>query len=406
MMTEACLLAVEARDYLTPRQVIVGDGGAARLGDGLLRWGARQGAVAVISDRVVAEQGIAETTLQGLRAAGFDPRVFAEVEGEPTLATAEAALEFVRAVRATAVVGIGGGSAMDVAKIAALAAGSGGQVVDYLGVDADASAPLPLALVPTTTGTGAEVTRISMLSDRGKKVISSHRLLVPTIAVLDVDLVVGLPSAVTASTGMDAFAHAAEAFLSTNRSSLSVDASLRAIALLREHLPRAVRDGEDRTARRATLYGAHLAGNALNAGVVLGHSLAYTIANRKPLPHGVTCAIALPYCLAYNAQAPVPALDRLARAITGGRSDRLTDAAEYVAELTTSLGMPSTLRQVGIGEDQVAEMATECMERYPRPTNPRPFERDGLTALVAAMHGGDLPNACAHTRGTPEEINA
>jgi alcohol dehydrogenase class IV len=394
-MTEACLLADRAQDYLAPRQVIVGDGSAGRLGDSLARWGAPQGVVAVVADRVVAEQRVAEPVLAGLRSAGYEPRVFAEIEGEPTLATAEAALEFVRSAGATAVVGVGGGSAMDVAKIAALAAGSGGPLADYLGVDPAASAPLPFALVPTTTGTGAEVTRVSMLSDGGKKVISSHRYLVPTIAVLDVELVLGLPPAVTASTGMDALAHASEAFLSTNRSALSVEASLRAIALLRDLLPRAVRDGADREARRATLYGSHLAGLALNAGVVLGHSLAYTIANRKHLPHGVTCAIALPYCLAYNASADVPAVGQLALALTGDRSDRLTDAAEYVAELTQSLGMPTTLAQVDIGAEQAAEMAQECVERYPRPTNPRPFELAALTSVVTAMHTGDLSSAYA-----------
>ncbi|MDQ1629985.1 MAG: hypothetical protein QOI54_3729 [Actinomycetota bacterium] len=406
-VTDACALAVAPQEYLAPRQVLVGDGSCARLGDALLKWGLPAGVVvAVVVDRAVADHGVAEAALQSLHAAGLEPRVFADVEGEPTLATADTALEFTRSAGARAVVGIGGGSAMDVAKIVALAGGSDRRVVDFLGVDAPATAPLLLALVPTTAGTGAEVTRISMLSDQGRKVISSHRLLIPTVAVLDADLVLGLPPAVTAATGMDAFAHAVEAFLSTNRSALSVEASLRAAGLLRRALPAAVAHGADREARRATLYAAHFAGLALNAGVVVGHSLAYTIANRQPLPHGVTCAIALPYCVAYNAAADVPGVDELARVVTNGRSDRLQGAAEYLAELAASLGLPTSLAQVGIGAEQVEEMAAECIEHYPRPNNPVALERQPLTTVIAAMHSGDLSAAWAASGSATKETNA
>lgn len=392
-VTEACLLATEQREYLSPRQTIVGDGSSMRVGESLLNWGVRRGTVAVIADRVVAEGALVDPVLAGLRASGFHPVVFADIAGEPTVDMAEAALDFVRRSAAGAVVGIGGGSAMDVAKIVALAAGSGGSVTDYLGADAAAEAAMTLALVPTTAGTGAEVTRISMLSDGGRKVISSNRLLVPTVAVLDAELIVSLPSAVTAATGMDALAHAIEAYLSTNRSALSIDASLRAIRLIRDALPRAVHHGDDLEARRATLYGSHFAGLALNAGVVLGHSLAYTIANRRPLSHGVTCAMALPYCVVYNADAPIPGVDQLASVITGGTSTRLVDAADYLADFAQSLDLPSSLRAVGIGSDQIRPMVQECIDRYPRPNNPVPFEEEPLTALVGAFHEGDLAQA-------------
>jgi alcohol dehydrogenase class IV len=405
--THACLLATGSQDYLSPRQVLLGDGSVGRLGESLHKWGVPDGPVAVISDRVVADAGITDPVMKALEAAGFTPHLFSGIEGEPTLATAEAALDAVRSCGAIAVIGVGGGSAMDVAKIAALAGFSAElRAADFIGIDVAAAGVLPLALVPTTTGTGAEVTRISMLSEGGKKVISSHRLLVPTVAVLDAELVMGLPPAVTAATGMDAMAHAVEAFLSTNRSALSIAASLTAIELLRDALPRSVADGGDRLARRATLYGAHLAGQALNAGVVLGHSLAYTIANRTHLPHGVTCAIALPYCMAYNASAAVPGVDQLALAITGGRSGDLLAAADYILALSQQLGIPSTLSQIGIADDQVAEMAQECVERYPRPTNPVPFELGRLTRLVAAMHGGDLAAARALDDSYPEETTA
>jgi alcohol dehydrogenase class IV len=392
-MTSASLLVEDSRDYLSPRQVLVGDGSAARLGDALRTWGVEDGAVAVIADRAVVDFGVAGPVLNSLAAAGLVAHVFADIEGEPTVDTAERATDFARGLGAAAIVGVGGGSAMDVAKIVAMALGSGTEVRECLGIDMPGRTVLPLALVPTTTGTGAEVTRVAMLSEDGRKVISSHRALVPTLAVLDAELVRGLPAGVTASTGMDALAHAVEAFLSTNRSALSVEASLRAVALLRDALPRAVADGSDVPARRATLYGAHLAGLALNAGVVLGHSLAYTIANRAPLPHGVTCGLALPYCLAYNAVADIDGVEDLALALTGGRSARLLDAADWVAELAAQVGLPTSLAAVGIQATQLTDMATECIERYPRANNPVPFHHAPLTRLLQALHRGDLAAA-------------
>jgi alcohol dehydrogenase class IV len=365
------------------------------------------GAIGVIADSAVAEFGIAEPLLQGLEAAGYRTHLFALPVGEPTVAAAQDALDFLRSTGSKAVVGVGGGSAMDVAKIAALAATTDKPIADFLGIDPEAEPGLPLVLVPTTSGTGAEVTRISMLADeQGRKVICSHPLLVPLLAVLDPELVVGLPPAVTAATGMDAMAHAVEAFLSRNRSPLSAQASLLAIRLLREWLPQAVARGSDMDARRATLYGAHQAGLALNAGVVLGHSLAYTIANRKHLPHGVTCAIALPYCVAYNAGSELPGAEDLALAITEGRSDSLDDAAVELRQLAERLGLPTSLAEIGIPADEARAMAQECIDRYPRPANPRPFALDALADLVAAMACGELPG-----RGLPrlqenEGVNA
>ena len=210
------------------------------------------------------------------------------------------------------------------------------------------------------------------------------------IAVLDPMLLTGLPPSVTAATGMDAIAHAVEAFMSLNRSPLTAQASLNAIALMREWLPRAVADGGDLDARRATLFGAHYAGLALNAGVVLGHSLAYAIANRQHLPHGVTCAIALPYCVAYNAGGTFTGADELALALTQGRSNRLEDASFELQQLTADLGLPQSLAEVGIPITMAEEMARECIERYPRPTNPRAFDLTALTNLIKGMASGSV----------------
>jgi alcohol dehydrogenase class IV len=254
---------------------------------------------------------------------------------------------------------------------------------------------VPLALVPTTTGTGAECTRIAMLAGGVGKRIISHRHLVPLVAVLDVDLVIGLPPSVTAATGMDALAHATESFLSTSSTVLTAAMGLRAVELLVEWLPVAVAEPDHRPARRATLYGAYLAGLALNAGVLLGHSMAYTVANRAHLAHGVTCAMALPFCLAYNAAGDVDGTGDLAQRLTGGASRELRDAAECLLELNTRFDVPATPAAAGIPDSEVEPMARECAEVYPRPTNPVPMTVERLTPLYRAWFRLDLAGVWA-----------
>jgi len=284
---------------------------------------------------------------------------------------------------------------MDLAKVAALLVTNDGSVEDHIGVDLPERPPVPFALLPTTTGTGAECTRIAMLSAGVGKRIVSNRHLVPLVAVLDVDLVMGLPPSVTAATGMDALAHATESFLSTSSTLLTTTMSLRAIELLREWLPVAVEQPDNRSARRATLYGAYLAGLALNAGVVLGHSMAYTVANRAHLAHGVTCAMALPFCLGYNSSGEVEGMGTLAERLTGGGSRDLHVAAEQLLELNDRFAVPVSPAAAGIPDGEIEAMARECAEVYPRPTNPVPMTTERLTPLYEAWFRRDVAGSWA-----------
>jgi alcohol dehydrogenase class IV len=371
------------RDFLAPQLVVNGDGSAARTGDALRSLGVPPGRALVICDRVVFDSGALSGLLDGLGSAGFDPAVAADVTREPTVDDATA-VSRARGLGPASVIGVGGGSAMDLAKVVALLVSNDGPIDAHIGVDLPERPPIPFALVPTTAGTGAETTRIAMLAaDTGKRIVS-HRALVPLVAVLDVDLVMALPPPVTSATGMDALTHATESFLSTSSSALSASMSLRAAQLLGEWLPVAHAQPDNRKARRATLYGAFMAGLSLNAGVVLGHSMAYTVANRAHAAHGVTTAMALPYCLAYNQSAGVEGSDELARAITGGRHADLRSTASMLVELTARLGMPSGPAAVGIRSADAADMARECVTRYPRPTNPVAMTEERVAALYDA----------------------
>ena len=195
-----------------------------------------------------------------------------------------------------------------------------------------------------------------------KKVISCAQF-VPLIAVIDADLSVNLPASVIAGDGQDTIAHAVESLLSTSR---SVFTAMSATAAL-EILVRSSRRPEgDQEARGRVLYAARSSGLALNAGVVLGHSLAYVIARRAPIPHGPSCALALPYCLAYNGAIPVDLAAHMARLLTAGESDDLQTAAASVQALSDRLGLPQSLDELGIPRSVVDEMSSELLRDYPR----------------------------------------
>jgi alcohol dehydrogenase class IV len=392
-MPAACELRMhvgEHRDMLFPNHVAHGDAIVETLGELLAGWGVASGAVLVVTDRFLAETHVLDPMLGSLRRAGWNVEVFADVGGEPTVTDAARIGEAARRCGADLVIGAGGGSVLDLAKVAALLLANPGDVASYFGAAGPMAPAKPLVLIPTTTGTGAEATRVAVLSDdRGKRVLS-HASLVPLGVVLDASLVVGLPTYTTAATGMDALAHAIESSMSTTSTPLTASMSLRAAELLYHWLPVACREPQDLRARRATLYGAFLAGVALNAGVVLGHSMAYTVANRTHLAHGVTCAMALPYCIAFNAPAVGADLGSFGLLVSGGTSPDLLVAAEAIAELASSLAIPPTPVAAGIDLSEQDAMAVECAELYPRPTNPVPMSLDRLRPLYAAWFRGDL----------------
>jgi len=389
-------------EFLGPRQMLHCPGSSRRVGVALRDWGTASGRALVVADRVVAEKGLLDPTLAGLREARFDPVVYAEVAGEPHDGLATEAARLARTANVTAVVGVGGGSAMDLAKLVALLATNDGTARDWIGLVQPPRPVAPLALVPTTTGTGSEATRISMITIDGVKKAVSCRQFLPLVAALDPELVAGLPGPVVAATGMDALCHAIESLLSTTRTVLSATVATEAVQILTRYLPKAV-DG-DHSARGAVLYAAYLAGLALNAGVVLGHSLAYVIARRAPLPHGTTCAMALPYCLAYDQAAPPEVTAHVARLLTSGETDDLATAALAVQAFANQLGQPTSLAAAGILADELDAMAAECVKDYPRPNNPVPLSENRLRVLLGHMHSGDVTGAWVAMSGDADAI--
>ncbi|MFC6018349.1 iron-containing alcohol dehydrogenase family protein [Plantactinospora solaniradicis] len=377
-------------EFISPATVVSGRGSAgliARVLSSRLRL-PDDASVFVAVDDAVEGAGLLAPMLDALGAA-YRVTVVGGFGAEPDDTRIDRAATRAREVRADVVVGVGGGSVMDAAKMIALLLENTGGAADWLGPVAPPGGVAPLVMVPTTCGTGSEATRAAMVTVAGAKRISATAGYVATAVVLDPALLDGLPGRIVAITGMDALSHAAESLMSTDRSPMTVHHARTAIALLVGNLEAASRG--DVEARAACLWASHLSGQALNAGVLLGHSLAYCVAHERSVPHGVSSGLALPYCIAFNASGLEPDCARtLGRALTSGGGDDLVDAANAVQALLGRLELPTTLAELGIGEDADERIAQRCAAEYPRANNPTPMTVDALRRLVPSMRTGDL----------------
>jgi len=381
--------AATARPFRGPSRVWHGDGAASRIGDCAADLGIEPGTALVVTDAVVDRLGLAREIGEGLIAAGFSIERFADIPGEPTTDIADAAAAAARRVRPALVCGVGGGSVMDVAKLAAALARNPGGVVEYIGAAGRrfSSPSIPLVLVPTTAGTGSEASQNAVVTHGGYKAFANnHPNLLAAGVVLDPQLTHSLPKTVTAHTGLDALSHCVEGLLSSNATPLTDLTATQGIALICEALPRAYADGGDAQARGQMTLGAYLGGLTLNAGMILGHSIAYTIANRLHVPHGFSCALALPYAMAYNRDAAADRLRRIGDA--AGAPAGPDGAVRRVQSLGLDVGMPEALRTLGIERGRLPELVDECLSRYPRPNNPRPLDAQALLSLYTALWEG------------------
>jgi alcohol dehydrogenase class IV len=304
-------------------------------------------------------------------AAERDVVLFDSVEADPSKETLLAATDAGRQAGATSVVGIGGGSPMDVAKLAAYLLGSGDDLDEIWGVNIATGRRLPLALVPTTAGTGSEATPISVITcEGGVKLAVNSPPLIADWAVLDATLTLGLPKHVTAATGIDAIVHAVEAYTSARLKNPLSDALAReALRLLSSNLPIAIEEPENLEARSAMLLGAHLAGLAFSNAPVAGvHALAYPLGGLHHLPHGLTNALMLRHVLGHNLEAARDHYAELAEIIEPdcagqGSQSRAALLIERLDELAQNSGLALRLRDHGIAFEEAPVLAKEAMRQ-------------------------------------------
>ncbi|WP_422375719.1 iron-containing alcohol dehydrogenase [Roseibium sp.] len=344
----AAKLADHAAPFLGPRPFLVTDPGIVSLG----------------------LQGSCETALQQT---GYQLARYADVVADPPRALVEAAVEAAKAHGATSVIGFGGGSSLDVAKLVALLLGSQEDLDEAWGVGQAKGPRLPLILVPTTAGTGSEVTPISIITvgEEEKRGVVSPFLL-PDLAVLDPLLTLGLPGPVTAATGIDAMVHAIEGYASTsaNNNPVSRALAVEALRLLGANIEKAVFTPKDQDARGAMLLGSMLAGMAFaNSPVAAVHALAYPLGGTFHVPHGLSNALVLPHVLRFNnsvaaetyaeiAAAPFPELANIT-----DQAERADNFAGKLADLASTLGLQTRLRDVGINEEHLPKLARDAMKQ-------------------------------------------
>lgn len=355
--------------FQTVPQILVEAGVASRLGEVLARRFA-VGRVCVVTDAPLYRSGLLEPALSSLRDQGWEVQVLSDVQPDPPEDVVEAICAQARSHGTDVVLGFGGGSSLDVAKLVAVLLGGGQPLREMYGVDKVRGERLPLVLVPTTAGTGSEVTPISIVTT-GATTKSGivARQLYGDMAVLDARLTLGLPAHITAATGIDAMVHAIEAYTSKRlKNPLSDHLAVLALRLLMGNLARVCENGQDLDAREAMLLGSMLAGQAFaNAPVAAVHALAYPLGGRFHLPHGLTNALVLLPVMEFNLPTAAATYARLAREVLPGvKGDDTAQAQallQHLRELIGATRLPMRLREHGVKETDLAMLANDAMQQ-------------------------------------------
>jgi alcohol dehydrogenase class IV len=369
-------------------RLLSGESSAERLADAL-----PTGPCLFVTDQDIIRMGLADGALAQLRSSGREIVLFDQVEADPSRSTLLAAVETGGHHGVTNVIGFGGGSPMDVAKLAAYLLGSGDDLDSIWGVGLATGARLPLALVPTTAGTGSEATPVAVITCEGgeKRGVNSPALIADW-AALDAALTVGMPRNLTAATGIDAIVHAVEAFTSARLKNPISDLYAReALRLLAANLLIACNEPGNVAARSAMLLGAHLAGLAFaNAPVAGVHALAYPLGGIHHLPHGLSNALMLRVVLQHNAEAARDQYAELAEILAPecagqGSQARCATLIDRLDKMVSDSGLAPRLRDHGVPADDIPLLAREAMKQQRLlVNNPRPIDESDARRLYEA----------------------
>jgi len=385
----------------SPDEVLFGCGMAAAAGRVAGRYGRR---VLVCTDPAIAATKGFRAVARALEAARLEVAVFDRGAVDVPMEVIDEAVERGRAFRPDAIVAVGGGSSIDLAKVCALLLAHAGPLSRYYGEHRVPGPVLPLIALPTTAGTGSEVTPVSVVGDPelGMKVGVSSPHLIPRAAICDPLLTLEAPARVTAYAGIDALSHAIEAFMAVERrpawdlpldrvavgkNALSDALALVAISAIGPALEAAVRDGSDLEARSQMLYGSLAAGLAFaNAGVSAAHALQFAVGAATGTPHGLGTGMMLPYVMAFNRPERAGALVEIAAAL----GDPDADAVDAVHRIGLAIGLPASLADLGVEPDRLPALAEQAagIDRLVR-NNPRELDAAGCEAILEAAWHGD-----------------
>lgn len=328
--------------------------------------------ILIVTDPFLKEIGLTDKVVAPLEKQGWKTCVYTDVMPEPPLALGEKLVAYTRKYKFDLVIGLGGGSALDLAKLAGVLAVHDGDVADYLNLTGKFSLTnkgIPKILIPTTSGTGSEVTNISVLSLDTTKDVVTHDYLLPDVAIVDPALTVSLPPKVTAATGIDALTHAIEAYVSKNANPITDALALQAIHLISSSIRIAVTEGENQEARTNMSYGSYLAGLAFfNAGVAGVHAMAYPLGGQFHISHGESNAVLLPYVMNYIRSSCEEKMKDILNAM-GYSSINLSDQEasyrliEELKVLVKDVKIPLTLKEFGILEASLENLTEDAFKQ-------------------------------------------
>jgi alcohol dehydrogenase class IV len=367
--------------FIVPEKIFTGPGCLKELGGFVQTLNLRQ-ALIVTGRSWARESGTLKTILDLLAAAGIDAATIEGVPAEPSSRFIDQLREQVKAKKAQLVIGLGGGSALDAAKAAAILIHSDQTTAWHLYAQKLPDKSLPVITIPSTSGTGSEVTPVSVLTDDDKMIKQSFRseAMMPKAAFVDPELTLNCPPRITAIAGMDAFVQAVESYCSKFSNHLSDALTEKAIELISKNLVRAFRDGSDLAARQAMAEGSLMAGLAL-ANVRLGavHGLAHPIGGKYKIPHGLVCAVLMPAVLEFNRPA-----------LYSGAEDKysrlcnllMADPVDFTQSLLADLGLPKNLRDYKIKEDDFPFFVDLTLLSGSTKANPRPVTKDDVLDLL------------------------
>ncbi len=376
------------KQFYLPIKIITGLGCLAQLAEVVRASGRR--ALLVCGQEAMRRSGILERALNDLQRAGVYTVVYDAVHGEPDLDTVQAAVDLARQEQAEVVIGIGGGSAMDVGKAAAVLCTQPGTVHEHYRGRPLSERRLPFVSVPTTAGTGAEVTNNAVLIDpeRGIKESLRGAHLFATAAVVDPELTVSMPPEITASSGADALCQAIESFVARGAQPPSDALAGQAIQWIGRSLVRAYEQGSDLPARADMLYGSLLTGMAMtNTRLGGAHGLAHPLGYRYHIAHGVICGLLLPYVMEYSlehASDKYAEVARLLQVETRGlsASEAAQEAVVAVRVITTKIGIPHHLRIFEVQQEDFPAIIAQALPSANLKNNPRPLGAEDLQVIL------------------------
>ncbi|AGH44055.1 iron-containing alcohol dehydrogenase [Paraglaciecola psychrophila] len=352
----------------------------------------------IITDQGIVDVGLMQPLDTAFKNAGKEYFCFDQVVADPPEHIVLSAVTYAKELGVDGVIGFGGGSSLDTAKLVALLANSDEQLADIYGVDAIRGKRLPLILIPTTAGTGSEVTPIAIVTTgETTKAGVVSAILLPDIALLDASLTLGLPSHVTAATGIDAMVHAIEAYTSAIKKNPYSDLlAKQALTLLSSNIVEATLNGSNVEARQAMLFGACLAGQAFaNSPVAAVHALAYPLGGHFHIPHGLSNALVLVQVMNFNLSHCADLYAELAPSISDtisldGSNQQIAKALiDFITSLIKQLKLPVSLAAMGVGETDINTLANDAMlQTRLLVNNPKPVTLDDVKQIYRQAHQG------------------